>query len=518
MSNGRDIVALSSALRSAVSQNNIQATENLLKLDVPQIADEKEGNTPLHLAAKAENSEMVALLLKYNADRGVKNKNGHTPIQLTRLGKVILEFTKYATDTRDSYEYSSRLISLVRDIEYNTATALLKAGAKPDQYTLDRDDSSALHIAIDKPSTPDNLKFIKTLLDHQADRAHLRKINPKKTLTPIELASRESKWSVVKLFAEYPTNENDSYRYGSALLDAAKNNESKVVIDLLKAGSAAYGMFHLSCFYTSLHWTVKHKNLPLFKTLLEYGANPYNTVKNDGSTKFFSACEFATSVGQFDFVAACAEYKIAKTLPGLLAACIAELTSYSKKWGTRHSSRAIPLIKDLNALLETKKISKSIQSLEPEKILAIFTSANDAFTSNKTIISNTGAPYYAQPPKSYVEDEYNVIIKKYAQKLEKFAQREKKEEIFNPVKLEHALTIDSDNIIKFDSKSSDESKALSTTQDMQELSTIKPSFVTLMKSNSFYSKKLLEIQSRQDPEQVQEDDALATLKGLKVLP
>lgn len=80
---GADVNAIShgeTALHKVVQFGNLKFAQALLKAGAdPDIKDSIRGNTPLHYAVSRQDSNMIALLMKYGADMYIQNNNGDTP-------------------------------------------------------------------------------------------------------------------------------------------------------------------------------------------------------------------------------------------------------------------------------------------------------------------------------------------------------------------------------------------------------------------------------------------------------
>lgn len=62
----------------------------LIQYGAPVDAQNKAGNTPLHIAAQQNNLEIVRMLLHAGADRSVINKDGFTPYGLAEYHESFL--------------------------------------------------------------------------------------------------------------------------------------------------------------------------------------------------------------------------------------------------------------------------------------------------------------------------------------------------------------------------------------------------------------------------------------------
>ncbi|PAF53744.1 hypothetical protein BKH42_04400 [Helicobacter sp. 13S00482-2] len=95
---GADVNAIShgeTALHKVVQFGNLKFAQILLKegADV-NIRDSIRGNTPLHYAVSRQDSNMIALLMKYGGDMYIKNNSGDTPARyiLSRVSVPAVRF------------------------------------------------------------------------------------------------------------------------------------------------------------------------------------------------------------------------------------------------------------------------------------------------------------------------------------------------------------------------------------------------------------------------------------------
>ncbi|XP_063611079.1 26S proteasome non-ATPase regulatory subunit 10-like [Penaeus indicus] len=72
------------ALHRASSKGNVRVMVRLLQCNMCSVnIQDKEGNTPLHLACEEERLAAVRLLLEHNASTSMVNKAGKSPLQMT---------------------------------------------------------------------------------------------------------------------------------------------------------------------------------------------------------------------------------------------------------------------------------------------------------------------------------------------------------------------------------------------------------------------------------------------------
>ena len=76
-----DGLSSSKELHKAITLGDIKLTEDLLKKTNPNVQD-KEGNTPLHIASKKGYEKIVELLIEYGANPNAINRKGKNPLDL----------------------------------------------------------------------------------------------------------------------------------------------------------------------------------------------------------------------------------------------------------------------------------------------------------------------------------------------------------------------------------------------------------------------------------------------------
>ncbi len=150
----------------------------------------------------------------------------------------------------------------VRENQTLVALALIEADASTDWYTSD-DRRTCLHWAV----YHSNIPLVEALVNKGANCTAKDSWNR----TPIQPAAYHSKWSIVTKFAELrKSHGNDNY--GSALLDAVRENQTAVALALIKA-DASTAWYTCDDGRTSLHWAVYHRNNDLVRALVENGAD-----------------------------------------------------------------------------------------------------------------------------------------------------------------------------------------------------------------------------------------------------
>jgi ankyrin repeat protein len=137
-------------LLQVASENS--KNDAIIKLLIKNGAKNEDKNTPLHLASKYNNSQLVTYLIKNGAKVDEVNKYGQTPLHLA------------------SHDGNNNIVNILID---NNATIDAK----------DNDDNTPLHYA----SADNHIDVVETLLKHGADI----NANNKDKLTPIMMTENE---------------------------------------------------------------------------------------------------------------------------------------------------------------------------------------------------------------------------------------------------------------------------------------------------------------------------------------
>jgi len=98
-----------------VANNNVSQLENIFKINknININEQDKDGDTPLHIAVFLCNIKIVNILLKYNANILIKDKWGQIPIHrlcfsindenILQLINILIEFNKNIFNEQDNY-------------------------------------------------------------------------------------------------------------------------------------------------------------------------------------------------------------------------------------------------------------------------------------------------------------------------------------------------------------------------------------------------------------------------------
>ena len=168
-------------------------------IDVLNIQDEEEGNTPLHVAVKCASYECLDVLLENKAKINVKNRNGNTPISVAAINndihclKLLLKHgSEYINETDNDghsaifsacrYDYVESLIELIM----NNANIEIR----------DKDGTTPLSMCALNGSS----KCLKVLIAHKVDVNVIDRLGN----TPLHNAIISSHYECVKELCSVP--------------------------------------------------------------------------------------------------------------------------------------------------------------------------------------------------------------------------------------------------------------------------------------------------------------------------
>ena len=206
----------------------------LLQLGADIHAKNKDGDTPLHLAAQKGYLGIVKLILKLTADTHTKNNKGQAPLHMAAV-KGHLQVVKLLLDKK------------AKDI-----------------YNKDKEGHTALHCAVQGGTT----ELVKLLIEKGAN------INTKdkEGCTPLYLAAQGGHIGIVKLLLEKGANINAKDDDDcTPLIIAAQEGHTAIVKLLLEHGVDVNAKDNDG--YTPLSIAAREGHTAIVKLLLEHGAD-----------------------------------------------------------------------------------------------------------------------------------------------------------------------------------------------------------------------------------------------------
>ncbi|MBS9530973.1 MULTISPECIES: ankyrin repeat domain-containing protein [unclassified Wolbachia] len=215
------------------------------------------GNTPLHLAALADELQVAEKLIEGGADVNAKNNHDATPLHWAALNQNV-----------------------------NIVEKLIEKGANVNEKN--KYDNVPLHYAAGYGS----LSVIEKLIEKGAD------INAKSSNgdTPLHLATKNSHLDVLEKLIKEGANVNERNKYGNIPLHwAASYGRLSIVEELIEKGADINAKNNNG--NTPLHWAVKSSHLEVAKFLISNHAD-VNAKNKDGWTSL----HFAAAYGNLNIV------------------------------------------------------------------------------------------------------------------------------------------------------------------------------------------------------------------------
>ncbi len=254
----------------------------------------------LFYAVPLNKSELIALLLQAGADASEQSSYGFTAMHVAALLKnweCVKAFAKEKPDKNNAYQYGAALTLAAATNQWDVVQILIKANAFPNWHVLDHDNQTALHFAI----LENKADMVQMLLNAGAD-ASLQDSNGH---TAIQIAAVGRKWECVKAFATQKTDANDSSRYDSVLLMAAKMNLLDVVKILINDAGASLRQGDQNDYNrTALHFAAYHNNVDMARVLINAGFDA-SLQDSEGRT----AIDIAANLGNWNYIKAASTMK-----------------------------------------------------------------------------------------------------------------------------------------------------------------------------------------------------------------
>ncbi|CAB0042968.1 unnamed protein product [Trichogramma brassicae] len=290
-------------------------------------AQDESGETPLHLAVRSDNREMLELLLlRRGADPSLANyAKGETPLHcamsrddnfLSHLPKPFLELIDRCGGKLDARDKSgdTPLHSALRLGRRVWASELLRRGADPN--LANDEGSTSLHVICQRPEIPGsptdywlNMLFCVCYDDRlETQREVLVDARDNLGRTPLYLALSKDNFNWGLVDELLITGGTDPYAVdaeGSTLLHLAARCSGSDD----QADRTASHLFELESWpvpidardergRTPLHLALAHGRKKLAESLLRRGADPHSTDASRGSTALHVACKRGAAGGR----------------------------------------------------------------------------------------------------------------------------------------------------------------------------------------------------------------------------
>jgi ankyrin repeat protein len=297
-----------------------QTIEKLIEAGAKIHVTNDHGETPLHEAAKGKyNATLVSVLIDLKADPDAKDRNGHTPLHLAAQKghtETVAALIENGANRDDSDEYGNTPLHFAAQAGHTkTALILIDKGANPNATAIDRKIPGLIPTAIDhkkplrKAAQNDHAETVLALIKKGVD------INDAITHAsdPVDGVSHNTyaptwtgtllHWAIGKAHTEIAlelmqagadVNATDS-KGRTPLYTALKGltrvklrgNLTKIAIELIKHGAnIGTNIDNLPI----LCWTAQNGHIQILSELIEKGANIHATNQN-GDTPLHLAAQ-----------------------------------------------------------------------------------------------------------------------------------------------------------------------------------------------------------------------------------
>ncbi len=281
-----DKTELAQILFRAVKLNQLELVTNIIKKDKSIINNQdKDENTPLHIAAQNGHRDIVTLLLQSGARTDIRNKKGSYAASSAAKGQSWDCIEAFITECEVSIEQSTQgdgqaLISVCKHKQYDLAMSILKRKPAVDAFMDQKTNNQPIHFAvIDK-----QYAMLRALLKlgSQFSRAN------KDSKTPIDIALEADDIEALSLFVDHAALPDTIA--SRILFKAAHLNQLALVQKIIKKYPAIIDKQNEDdC--TVLHIAARQGYSDIVNFLLKQGANHTLLNKSNLHTAMASAAD-----------------------------------------------------------------------------------------------------------------------------------------------------------------------------------------------------------------------------------
>ena len=222
----------------------------------------------LFYAIDANLPNLISSLAEATPNSAIKNNKNEIPIEYAARCKqweCVKQLAKISWNSENAIRHDRVFHAAVIAKNIPVVRQLAKSGANVD-YIDYKNGNTSLHSAVGAK----NADLLRILLQNGASPSYTNWKNE----TPIQTAVNAGYWEGVKILAELKQDQQDKFRYGSALIHAAIKNKHTVVKSLLTA-KASLVWYEKPTRNTALHYAVINKNVSMVRSLIAAGANAF---------------------------------------------------------------------------------------------------------------------------------------------------------------------------------------------------------------------------------------------------
>ncbi|KAJ3431164.1 ankyrin repeat and socs box protein [Anaeramoeba flamelloides] len=293
-----------SLIHMAVEKQNLEVSKKILQVMQSQImVKDKNGRTPLHIAAQTGNIEMMKFILGYGVSPNETDNDNYTALHLS-IGAESIEAIKYLLKKNAKINisishkiYVSALHLAIQKQNFDIIKLLVSAGADLDRKTQDKDNSAPIHYAV-KTKNYDLIKFL--LLQSKNKNAKSIDIDATdaagKTALHHSLDGDVDECSILELLFSHRADPNIFDKSQKTVVHYAIMKSLTKCLQLIVKNGGLLLPFNKTS--PAAHLTVLHNdNIGMLKILSNYQFDP-NQVDRDGN----SLCHFAAKLGKNMFL------------------------------------------------------------------------------------------------------------------------------------------------------------------------------------------------------------------------